>query len=128
MPHDFKYLVRGGRISSLVGCIGEIIKLVPVMTQSEDGTRLIKIATKRTFKKAVAAVCDTLKEMGINEKFRVYISHACNESHAKIAKEIIEQYIENIDIEMNLLTPAFTTQGGPGCVAIQIIKKHEVLV
>jgi len=66
----------------------------------------------------------------------IYIKHGNTDDIFKkyeldansIAKEIIEQYIENIDIEMNLLTPAFTTQGGPGCVAIQIIKKHEVLV
>ena len=35
--------------------------------------------------------------------------------------------IENADIEINLLSPAFTTQGGPGCVAIQYIRKHELL-
>ena len=35
--------------------------------------------------------------------------------------------IENADIDINLLSPVFTTQGGPGCVAIQYIRKHELL-
>lgn len=51
IPNDFDYLVRGGRLSPLVGKIGGLIKLVPVMTLSEDSTRLDKFATKRTFKK-----------------------------------------------------------------------------
>ena len=35
--------------------------------------------------------------------------------------------IANTEIEVILLTPVFTTQGGPGCVAIQAIKKHDIL-
>ena len=128
IPNDFKYLVRGGRLSSLAGSIGEIIKLVPIMTPTEDGTRIRKYATKRTFKKAIEAICEHFAEMGVNEKYKLYISHACNESHALLAKELIKKCIENIEIEIHMLTPAFTTQGGPGCVAVQVIKKHEVLV
>lgn len=127
LPNDFKYLVRGGRLSKLAGSIGEIIKIVPVMTQTEDGTRLKKHTTGRSFRRAVEAICDYFKEMGVNEKYKVYIYHACNEIQAMLAKEIISKHIKNIDIEMNLLTPAFTTQGGPGCVAIQVIKKYEFI-
>ena len=36
IPHDFDYLVRGGRLSPIVGKIGSVIKLVPVMTLAED--------------------------------------------------------------------------------------------
>ena len=43
------------------------------------------------------------------------------------AKEIIIKKIENADTELMLLTPAFTTQGGPGCISIQVIKKHDLL-
>ncbi len=127
LPNDFKYLVRGGRLSALAGSIGEIIKIVPVMTQTEDGTRLIKYTTGRSFKRAVEAICDYFKEKGVDEKYKIYISHACNELQAMHAKDIISNCIKNIDIEMNLLTPVFTTQGGPGCVAIQVIKKYEFL-
>ena len=40
---------------------------------------------------------------------------------------MIEKQIANTEIEVILLTPVFTTQGGPGCVAIQAIKKHDIL-
>ena len=66
-------------------------------------------------------------ECGVDSNCKIYISHACIESLAEEAKNIIINNIENADIEINLLSPAFTTQGGPGCVAIQYIRKHELL-
>ncbi|MGL4373155.1 MAG: DegV family protein, partial [Turicibacter sp.] len=127
MPNDFQYLVRGGRLSPLVGKVGELIKLVPVMTVSEDGTRLEKFTTKRTFKKAIQAICESLIAAGVNEQYKIYVTHACSEDLANVAKEMIQKNIENADIEIKILTPAFTTQGGPGCVAVQVIKKHSIL-
>ena len=35
--------------------------------------------------------------------------------------------IKDADKEIKDLSPAFITQGGPSCVAIQVIKKHEEL-
>lgn len=127
MPNDFEYLVRGGRLSPLVGRIGGLIKLVPILVTSEDGKKLNKFGTKRTFKKAIDSICESFREIGINEEYKIYISHACNEEYASIAKKKIEEFIANADIEVNILTPAFTTQGGPSCVAIQYIRKHDLL-
>ena len=127
MPHDFDYLVRGGRISSLAGKIGSAIHWVPVMALADDGKSLVKFATKRTFKKAIQSICDVMKENNVDADYKIYISHACKEELADIAKKIILSNIEDADIEEKLLGPAFTTQGGPGCVAIQYIKKHPIL-
>ena len=127
IPKDFDYLVRGGRLSPLVGRIGGLVKLVPILTLSEDCTRLEKFATKRTFKNAIQAICEDFTNKGVNEEYKIYISHACDEELALSAKEMIEKQIANIEIEVILLTPVFTTQGGPGCVAIQAIKKHDIL-
>ena len=127
IPNDFDYLVRGGRLSPLVGKIGSVIKLVPVMTLSEDKKSLVKFTTKRTFKKAIQKICEEMIEDNVSSDFKIYISHACKEELAEDAKNIILGYIGNADIETRLLGPAFTTQGGPGCVAIQYIKKHKVL-
>ena len=63
----------------------------------------------------------------MNEDYKIYITHAFDEPLATDAKEIIIKKIEHADTELMLLTPAFTTQGGPGCIAIQVIKKHELL-
>lgn len=126
MPSDFDYLVRGGRLSPLVGRIGGAIKLAPVMILAKDGTRLDKYTTKRTFTKAIQKICEALKEANIDDTYKIYISHACKEEAAEAVKALIMNSIENADIEVMLLTPAFTTQGGPGCVAVQVIKKYEI--
>ncbi len=127
IPHDFDFLVRGGRISSIVGKIGSAIKLVPVMTLAEDCKSLIKFTTKRTYKKAIKKISEAFVEWNIDSSYKIYISHACKEDLAHEAKEIILEAIKNIEIEIKLLSPVFTTQGGPGCVAIQAIKKHDLL-
>ena len=127
IPHDFDYLVRGGRISSIVGKIGSAIKLVPVMTMSDDKKSLVKFTTKRTYKKAVQKIIEQMTEDGINSEHKLYIYHACNEDGAEEIKKIILSAIPDADIEVGLLGPAFTTQGGPGCISIQHIKKHNAL-
>lgn len=127
IPYDFDFLVRGGRISSLVGKIGNAIKLVPVMTLSEDSKSLTKFTAKRTFKKAIKKITDHFIENNIDSGYKVYISHASNLELALEAKNIILEEIANIDIEIKELGPVFITQGGPGCIAIQSIKKHELL-
>nr|WP_302646742.1 DegV family protein [uncultured Clostridium sp.] len=127
IPHDFDYLVRGGRISSIVGKIGSAIKLVPVMTMSDDKKSLVKFTTKRTYKKAVQKIIEQMTEDGINSEHKLYIYHACNEDGAEEIKKIILSAIPDADIEVGLLGPVFTTQGGPGCISIQHIKKHDAL-
>lgn len=127
IPNDFEYLVRGGRLSPLVGRISTLISLVPVMTLSEDRLKIVKFTAKRTFNKAVLKICEVFLKEGVDKNYKIYISHACREDLADAAKKVIENNIENADIEIKKLGPAFTTQGGPGCVAIQMIKKHHVL-
>ena len=126
IPQDFDFLVRGGRISSLVGKIGSAIKLVPVMTLSEDSKSLTKFTAKRTFKSAVNKITEYFIENNMDSSYKVYISHASNLELALEAKNIILDKIDNLDVEIMELGPVFITQGGPGCIAIQSIKKHEL--
>lgn len=127
IPNDFEYLVRGGRLSPLVGRIGGVIKIVPVMTLSDDCTRLVKFTTKRTFCKAIEKICDALVETGVSNDYKFYVSHACKEELANTARNVIINNIDNVEVEIQKLGPAFTTQGGPGCIAIQVIKKYDIL-
>lgn len=128
IPNDFDFLVRGGRLSPLVGKIGSAIKLVPVVKLSEDGKSLDKYTTKRSFKKAIQKICDYFLENNIDESYKIYITHALDEGLAEEAKRIIKEKIENADIITKILGPAFVTQGGPRCVAIQVIKKHSLYI
>lgn len=126
IPNDFDFLVRGGRLSPIVGKIGSAIKLVPVLSLSKDGTTLENFATTRSFKKAMAKICDYLHELKVDDSYKIYITHGFSENLAKEAKEILLNKIKNADIVTRILSPAFITQGGPGCVAIQVIKRHVI--
>lgn len=119
---DFDYLRRGGRLSPLVSFVGKTIRLAPVLTQSEDGRQLVMFGIKRSFKQAVAAVGKALEQHGVGKGWRVYVTHAALPEMAEYAKEALMALFPEIECEIYPLTPAFITQGGPGCVAIQTVR------
>ena len=122
MPADVDYLRRGGRLSPLVSFVGKTIKLAPVLTQSEDGRQMVMSAIKRSFKQAVSHVCDKLEVLGVGENWHLYVTHADALDMAENAVRMLKERFPGAKYEVHLLTPAFITQGGPGCVAIQAIR------
>ena len=122
IPRDFDYLRRGGRLSPLMANIGKLIKLAPVMTPTEDGRQLTRLSLQRSFKRAVQAIADDMKRIGVDAGYHIAISHAMAGDLLGTASEIISKAFPGINIHTFTLTPAFTVQGGPGCVAIQAIK------
>ena len=124
IPEDFDFLRRGGRLAPLASFIGGALKLVPVMTLTEDCTRLIRAGLVRNFQKALNdIIIPELKKDGTDENYLITISHADNMKRAEIAKAELMKHFPNTEIEIVLLTPAFITQGGPGCIAIQSVLK-----
>lgn len=122
IPIDFSYLKRGGRLTPLAATVGGLLKIVPVMTQTPDGKQLEKHTIKRSFKSACESVVEALKER-IDENYIISISDANNKSGMGIALNAIKAVFPNNEVQLFDLSPAFITQGGPGCVAIQAIKK-----
>ena len=122
IPADFDYLRRGGRLSPLVSHVGKLAGLAPVMTQTEDGTRLTVASIKRGFKHAVKYCVDALRKQGIGRGWKVYISHAAVPEKADQALAALKAAMPEAEYEIVPLSPAFTTQGGPGCIAIQYVE------
>ncbi len=121
IPADFDYLRRGGRLSPLVSHLGKLANLSPVMTQTEDGTRLTAASIRRGFRHAVKYVADALRKHGIGTGWKVYISHAAAPEKADQALEMLKASMPGAVYEIVPLSPAFITQGGPKCVAIQYV-------
>ena len=122
IPADFDYLRRGGRLSPLVSHVGKMVGLSPVMTQTEDGTRLTVAGIRRGFKHAVKYCVDALLKQGIGKGWKVYISHAAAPEKAETAIEMLRAAMPGAEYEIVPLSPAFITQGGPGCMAIQYVQ------
>lgn len=125
IPADFGYLRRGGRLSPLVSYVGQAARLAPVMTQTEDGRQLTVAAVRRGFRQAIEYVGKALEYLERGEHWRVYITHASVPHMAEQAHEILKKLFPAAVFEIHPLSPAFITQGGPGCVAVQVICDKE---
>lgn len=123
IPQDFGFLKRGGRLTPLAATVGGMLKITPIMTTTKDAKRLEKFAMKKTFKSAIKEIIKAFQEMGVNEDYMIYVTHAGVLEQAKGAIAQIQAAFENVAIELYELSPAFITQGGPGCIAIQTIRK-----
>ena len=122
VPADFDYLRRGGRLSPLVSYVGKAVNLTPVMTQTDDGCRLTIAGIRRGFPHAVKYITEQLQKAGIGKGWMVYISHAGALDKAELALSKLKQAMPDAVYEILPLSPAFITQGGPGCVAVQYIQ------
>lgn len=118
---DFDYLRRGGRLSPLVSYVGQAVNLTPVLTQTEDGTRLTVAGIRRGFQHAVKYIAKSLQTHGVGTGWRVYITHADARTKAEQARELLASHLPEATFEILPLSPVFITQGGPDCVAIQAI-------
>ncbi len=123
LPQDFDFLKRGGRLTPFAATLGGFLKIQPILTQTSDGTRLEKFGIGRNFGIAVNKVIDHLFEIGINDQYRFGVSHAFALEQAEQVVEKIKKKFNVATVELEKLSCAFITQGGPQCIAIQVIKK-----
>ena len=123
IPRDFGYLKRGGRLTPMAANVGSLLKLVPVMTQTKDWLKLEKSGMFRSIPKAIDAVAAKFLADGVGENHILYVSHGADMQLATSVKEMLTKHFPNTEINIVDLSPAFITQGGPGCVAIQSIIK-----
>lgn len=123
IPVDFNFLKRSGRLTPIAAKIGSMIKIVPVLTQTEDMKRIAPFAIKRSRKKAVEAILERLKSLGVDDN---YVISICHTGVCESAKEVLQQVkkqFANTATELFTLSPSLVTHGGPGCIVIQAIRK-----
>ena len=122
IPADFDYLRRGDRLSPLVSHVGKAVGLAPIMTQTDDGCRLTVAGIRRGYSHAVKYITEALRKRGVGAGWRVYIAHAAAQTTVDQTLKLLKAAIPEAVFEILPLSPAFITQGGPGCVAVQYIE------
>ena len=122
VPADFDYLRRGGRLSPLVSHVGKAANLTPIMTQTENGERLTVASIRRGYGHAVKYIVKELQKAGVGAGWQVQISHAGAPDKAEQTLAALKEAMPEAEYHIYPLSPAFITQGGPGCVAVQYIK------
>lgn len=123
IPADFEFLKRSGRLTPIAAKISSMIKIVPVMTQTEDKKKITLFTVKRSWKKATEAIVEQLKKIGIDEEYMIYICHGGDETAAEGVLSRIKESFCSITTKMMCLSPSMLTHGGPGCVLVQAIRK-----
>ena len=122
VPADFDYLRRGGRLSPLVSHVGKAANLTPIMTQTDNGERLTVASIRRGYSHGVKYIVSQLQKAGIGAGWQVQISHAGAPDKAELTLEALKAAMPGAEYRIYPLSPAFITQGGPGCVAVQYIR------
>ncbi len=121
IPQDFDYLKRGGRLNHFTAFVGKAIHLVPVMTMTKDRKQLCNFTIKRSFKKAILEIIDHFQKDNLGIHHKLFVSHSVAPNLAETARNLLKEAFPQTEVSILNLSPAFTTQGGPGCVAIQSI-------
>ena len=125
IPQDFDFLRRGGRLTPLAAAFGSVLKLKPIMKQTDDGKKLDKFGVKRTMKAVVALIIEHLQKAELDSRHILYVSHArVPEDAKKVVAQLKEAFPETEVLTLDL-GAAFVTQGGPGCIAIQYLEKRK---
>ena len=123
IPSDFGFLRKSGRVSGVTSKIGGALKLLPVLTQTEDRRRIALLTVKRTWKAAQGAVLNRLAEIGIDDNYFVTVSFADRKDIAESVLARIRERFPRTESEVLQLSPSLITHGGPGCIVVQAIRK-----
>ncbi len=123
IPQDFDFLRRGGRLSPTVAFVGSLLNLKPILTPSAGCTSLDKFGVGRTMNSAAKTVFRQMKKDGVDSGHILYIVHGDVPEDAMRIQKIALAEFPGIDVRIHLLSHVFITQGGPGCVALQWIRK-----
>ena len=123
IPADFEFLKRSGRLTPIAAKISSMIKIVPVMTLTEDKKKITLFTIKRSWKKATEAIAEEMKKLGVDENYVIYICHGGDVKAAEGVLSQLKESFGNVTTELMCLSPSMLTHGGPGCVLVQAIKK-----
>ena len=125
IPQDFSFLRRGGRLTPVAAAIGSLLKLKPILHLTRDGKRLDKFGVKRTMSSAVGSILKHVREKALGAGHLLYIAHADAPREAEGIRRLFAEALPELEIRILELSPAFVTQGGPQCVAIQYIERGK---
>jgi len=123
IPEDFEFLKRSGRLTAITAKLGGVLKLLPVLTQTEDRKRIKPVAVKRSWRAAVSVILQRMKDAGVDENYLISVCHAGTYEKAVSVLRQVEAAFPASETEILSLSPALITHGGPGCIVIQVIRK-----
>jgi DegV family protein with EDD domain len=119
-----EHLVRGGRVSATRGFLAKLLGILPVLTISKEG-KAEPVAKARGFEAAREKMLKLLfeaAEAGDGGERRFGVAHCDSSSLADaLARQIRDRYPES-DVLIVECGPALGAHGGPGAVAVAVLR------
>ncbi len=123
IPDNLVYLKKGGRIGGASALIGNVLKIIPILTVQEGKTTILK--TIRTKTKAIKAMIDIMLKDHLDYKIQEIIIHHIN--CYEQAKELADSLkgVLNKDIDIVDIGPVIGLHVGPGAIGIVYYTEKE---
>ena len=124
LPDNLEYLIKGGRIAGASALIGNLLKIIPVLTVEDGQTAVLKKARTKT--KAIGVMLDQLiadaNEYGAEE---VCVHHINALDEAEQLASTIKEKI-NIDVIISDIGPIIGLHVGPGAIGLVYYTKEDM--
>jgi len=124
IPDSLEYLKKGGRIGSASALIGNLLKIIPILTVENGKTTILtKIRTKN---KAITAMIDKMlediNEYGLGE---IVIHHINYYDGAALFADMIKEKV-NVPLSICALGPVIGLHVGPGTIAVVYYTERDM--
>lgn len=125
IPDNLEYLKKGGRIGGGSALIGNILKIIPVLTVKDGETTILK--TVRTKAKAVKVMVDKMLEDNLKFRIKEIIIHHINCYDQ--AKELVNKLEEKLNMNVPIIDigPVIGLHVGPGAIGIAYYTENEII-
>lgn len=124
VPDNLKYLIKGGRIGGASALVGNLLKIIPILTVENGETTVLKKARTKT--KAVVVMLDKL----VQDAYEYGIKEVC--VHHINALSEAQQLVENIKEKLNIaatisdIGAVIGLHVGPGAIGIAYYTKEAM--
>lgn len=124
IPENLEYLKKGGRIGGGSALIGNILKIIPVLTVQNGKTTILK--TVRTKTRAIKAMMEKMLEDNIRSGIKEIIVHHinCYDQAMELANKLKESLA--IDVSIVDIGPVIGLHVGPGAIGIAYYTENEM--
>lgn len=124
IPDNLDYLQKGGRIGKASSIIGNLLKIIPILTVEDGVTTVFKKV--RTKKNAIATMVkqtlQDIKDLGLGD---IVIHHINCIGEAKILAQQLKEAL-NVDIKIQDIGPVIGLHVGPGAIGIAYYTKEDI--
>lgn len=121
---DFKYMVRGGRVSPLKGKLAGFLNLKPIISIDQEGNGIAfatAFSKRGNYKKMIAILKKHKKEKGIK---RFAVVHGDDYKRAKRYKNSFRELL-NIEADfLESISPIVAMNAGRGSTAVAIMEEN----